>query len=80
MVLASIAQSDGIAAARKTAEKALGAGLSDVGILNSSNFSSLNGGYYVVFSGVYDSLAEAESNLSTAKPTFPQAYTRKISP
>ena len=80
VVLASIAQSDGIAAARKTAEKALGAGLSGVGILNSSNFSSLNGGYYVVFSGVYDTLAEAESNLSTAKPTFPQAYTRKISP
>ncbi len=80
VILASVAQSDGLASARKPAQKALDAGLTDVGVLNSSNYSSLKPGYYVVFSGVFDTLAEAESNLSTATSTFAQAYTRKIVP
>jgi hypothetical protein len=80
IVLASIVQKDGLPTARKTVQKALDAGLGDVGILNSSNYSSLNPGYYVVFAGVHDTIAEAQSNLATAKSTFPQAYTRKIVP
>jgi hypothetical protein len=80
IVLASIVQTSGLPTAQKTVQQALGAGLSDVGILNSSNYSSLTPGYYVVFSGVHDTIAEAQSNLATAKSTFPQAYTRKIVP
>ena len=80
IVLASVPQADGLAAARQLARNALADGLSDVGVLNSSNYSSLNPGYYVVFSGVYDSIAEAQSNLNAAKTTFPQAYPRKIEP
>ncbi len=80
VILASVAHSDGLASARKLATKALDAGLTDVGVLDSSNFSSLTPGYYVVFSGVFDTLAQAEGNLSTAKSTFAQAYTRKIVP
>jgi cell division septation protein DedD len=80
VVLASVVQSDGLPAARRLATRAIGAGLTDVGVLNSSNYSSLNPGYYVVFSGIFDTIAEAEANLSTAKSTFPQAYTRKITP
>jgi cell division septation protein DedD len=80
IILASIVQSDGLPAARKTAQKGIDAGLKEVGILNSSNYSSLNPGYYVVFSGVYGTIAEAQSDLAAAKSSFPQAYTRKIVP
>jgi hypothetical protein len=80
VVLASVAHSDGLASARKTAQKGIDAGLTDVGVLNSDNFSSLRGGFYVVFSGVFDTLAEAQSGVATAQGTFPQAYQRKIVP
>jgi cytoskeletal protein RodZ len=80
IVLASVAKSAGLSTARSDARKAIGAGLKDVGILNSDNYSSLKGGYYVVFSGVYDTNGEAESNLSTAKATFSGAYAREITP
>ena len=80
IVLASIVQSAGLPAARQTAQRAIDAGLTDVGILNSSNYSSLTPGFYVVFSGVHDTIGDAQSDLSTARSTFPQAYTRKISP
>jgi hypothetical protein len=80
IVLASVARSAGLSTARSDARKAIGAGLKDVGILNSDNYSSLKGGYYVVFSGVYDTNGEAESNLSTAKATFSGAYAREITP
>jgi hypothetical protein len=80
VVLASLAHSDGLPSARKTVQKAIGAGLTDVGVLNSDNYSSLRAGYYVVFSGIFDTLDEAKGNLSTAQGTFPQAYTRRIVP
>ena len=78
IVLASVPQSAGRAAAASEGRKALSAGLSDVGVLNSSEFSSLHSGYFVVFSGVYNSQAEARSNLSSAKSSYPQAYARQI--
>jgi hypothetical protein len=62
----------------REARKALAAGLSQVGVLDSSQFSSLHSGYFVVFSGVYTSESEAKSALSTAKATYPQAYARQI--
>jgi hypothetical protein len=49
-----------------------------VGVLNSSDYSSLHPGYWVVFSGIYDTLDEARSALDTARATYPQAYTRQI--
>jgi hypothetical protein len=78
IVLASVPQSAGRGAAAREAQKALGAGLSDVGVMNSSQFSSLHSGYFVVFSGIYSSEREARSNLGSAKGTFPQAYARQI--
>ena len=78
IVLASVPQSAGRAAAASEGRKALSAGLSDVGVLNSSEFSSLHSGYFVVFSGVYNSQADARSNLSSAKSSYPQAYARQI--
>jgi hypothetical protein len=78
IVLASIPQSSGRAAATGAAKKASTAGLSEVGVLNSSEFSSLHSGYFVVFSGVYSSEQEAKSALDTAKSSYPQGYVRQI--
>jgi len=80
VILASVAQGDGLPSARAVAQKALDSGLTDVGVLNSSNYSNLTPGYYVVFAGVFDSLGEAENVLPEAKSTFPGAYTRQVSP
>ncbi len=49
-----------------------------VGILKSSEFSSLNGGYWVVFSGEYTSESEAEDALEALKSDYPDAYVRSI--
>ncbi len=78
IVLASVPQSAGRAAAVSEAQKAINAGLTDVGVLNSSSYSSLHSGYFVVFSGVYSSEKEARSGLDTAKGSYPQAYARQI--
>ena len=78
VVLASIPQSAGRAASLRDARKAISAGLTDVGVLNSSEFSSLHSGYYVVFSGIFNSEQEAKSGLDTAKSSYPQAYVRQI--
>jgi len=78
IVLASIPQSSGRSASVSAARKALAAGLSDVGVINSDEFSSLHPGYFVVFSGIYNSEREARANLDTAKASYPQAYARQI--
>ena len=66
-MLSSIPQSAGRAAAASVGQKALSAGLTDVGILNSSEFSSLHSGYFVVFSGVFNTEADARAALDTAQ-------------
>jgi hypothetical protein len=78
VVLASLPQSAGRAGALSAARKAISAGLTDVGVLNSSEFSSLHSGYYVVFSGVFSSQKEAATGLDTAKSSYPRAYSRQI--
>jgi SPOR domain len=68
-------------AADSKAQQAKGDGLPEVGVLNSSNYSSLNPGFWVVFSGVYDTLSEANSAVPTAKSAgWPAAYVRQITP
>lgn len=78
IVLASVPQSGGRSAAVSQAREALDAGLTDVGVLNSSEFSSLHAGYFVVFSGIYNSQSEARAGLDAATGSYPQAYTREI--
>jgi zinc-ribbon domain len=79
IVLSSVPTSGGSAGARRAAKKASDAGVTDVGILDSSGYSSLHPGYYVVFSGVFDSLAEAKSALPGVRSSgYPQAYPRRI--
>ena len=78
IVLASLPLAQGATAARAKALAAVKAGLPQVGVLASSSYPSLQPGYYIVFSGIFASLAEAESSLDTAKSSFPSAYARPV--
>lgn len=79
VVLKSTPKSDGRGPAESAAQRAINAGLRDVGILDSSNYSTLRPGYYVTFSGVYDTLNEAQSALPRARSAgFPLAYVRQV--
>jgi hypothetical protein len=81
VILNSVPTSGGKAQAVRLAKAALHAGLEDVGVLDSSRYSSLHPGYYVVFSGVFDSPAQAQSALATARSSgYPSAYARPITP
>jgi hypothetical protein len=66
-VLVSLPESGGRAGAQSAARKAIADGLTDVGVLNSSEYSSLHPGYFVVFSGIYNTLDEAKAGLDTAR-------------
>ncbi|HST25761.1 MAG TPA: hypothetical protein VLJ76_07200 [Gaiellaceae bacterium] len=78
IVLASIPFTQGAGAARAKATAALNDGLRQVGVLVSSSYPSLQPGYYIVFSGIFASLADAQSSLDAAKSSFPAAYARPI--
>lgn len=80
IVLASLPVSGGKAAARDKALEALRAGLGpDVGVLASSDYSSLHPGYYVIFSGVYESQSEAQKHLAAAqKAGFNTPYPKRV--
>jgi hypothetical protein len=80
IVLLSVPQGNGRGAAEKRAAQARRSGLQNVGILNSSRFASLHPGYYVVFTGVFESEAEATGALSRARGAFPLAYSRQVVP
>jgi hypothetical protein len=80
IVLVSYPVARGRNAPQQTARRAAGLGLPEVGVLQSSDFSSLHPGYAIVFSGVYSSRADAEAALTSARATgFGTAYTREIS-
>ena len=80
-VLQSIPRSAGRRKALALVKRAIGAGLTRVGYLNSARFSSLHPGYYVVFSGVFDSSAAAQSNVTrAASKGFSSAYAHQITP
>jgi hypothetical protein len=79
VVLKSVPHSQGRSAAETEARRAQSQGLPQAGVLNSSNYNSLNPGYWVAFSGVYDTKAQAESNLTTARSRgWPLAYVRRV--
>ncbi|MER3412365.1 MAG: hypothetical protein C4305_08780, partial [Thermoleophilia bacterium] len=78
IVLAAVPTRAGLTRARREAMRALRAGLPEVGILVSSRYPDLHPGYYLVFSGVYDSLEEAQTRLPRASARFPGAFARQI--
>ena len=79
VVLVSLPAPGGHAAALARAREALKKNLPQVGVLDSADFSSLNPGYYVVFSGAYPSLLQAEVGARNARFSgFASAYPRQI--
>jgi hypothetical protein len=79
LVLVSLPLGGGRPAAVARARQARSAGLGDVGILLSSDYSSLHPGYYVVFSGIYGSQAEATAAVANAHAHgFPGAYQARV--
>jgi hypothetical protein len=55
--------------------------MKQVGVLDSGQFSSLHPGYFVVFAGIYDTEAEAQSHVIDAhRHGYPGPYPRPIFP
>jgi hypothetical protein len=79
LVLASLPTSAKRDAALAKARQALDAGLAQVGVLESSRYSSLHPGYFVVFSGIYRSLSEAQKAAArAAEAGYGNAYARRV--
>ncbi len=79
VVLESLPASTGRSLAFARARSASRAGLPQVGVLDSSRYSSLHPGYLVVFSGIYSSRAQAEAaRAAAAEKGFRLAYSREI--
>jgi hypothetical protein len=55
-------------------------GLDAVGVLDSSRYASLHPGYWIVFSGIYASEAEATSALEDARRYARAAAVRHVVP
>jgi hypothetical protein len=81
IVLDSVPGLNGRAAAVAEANQALHVGMPQVGVLDSAGFSSLHPGYFVVFSGIYDTEAEAQSHVIDAhRHGYRGPYPRRITP
>jgi hypothetical protein len=78
-VLESLPLAAGRAAAVARARQAKRNGLPGVGVLVSAQYSSLHPGYFVVFSGLYQSASEAAAGLAAAHAKgFPDAYQTRV--
>jgi hypothetical protein len=78
VVLVSYPKTAGRPAALATAAKAADK-LPEVGVLDSSLYTSLQPGYFVIFSGIYTSQAEADAAVQNARSAgFGAAYSRQI--
>ena len=80
IALASLPQIAGRAAALNRARAARKKGLPQVGVLDSSRYASLHPGYWIVFSGVFSSEAEATSSLEDARKGSRTAVVRRVVP
>ncbi len=80
VIVGSFRESRGRGPAETRATQARNAGLTQVGIIRSSNFSSLRPGWYSVFTGIFDTRAEATTRLSQARATYRDAYLRYVRP
>ena len=80
IVLVSYPKANGRTTALTTATRAAKANLRQVGIIDSGGFASLQPGYFVVFSGIYGSKADADAGVGTVRQAgFGGAYSRQIS-
>jgi hypothetical protein len=78
-ILESIPVKNGRTVAVEHARRAKRAGLSQVGVLVSSQYSSLHPDYFVVFQGIYATQTEAQAALSAAHAKgYPSAYQTRV--
>jgi hypothetical protein len=54
--------------------------LSELGLLRSRDYSSLRPGYWVVFKGQYDNLAQAQAAAKSVQSDAPGAYAKQVKP
>ena len=80
IALGSLPQTSGRAPSLARARAARAKGLTAVGVLDSSRYASLHPGYWIVFSGVYASEAEATSALEDARRFARAASVRHVVP
>jgi hypothetical protein len=81
VVLQSLPATNGRAFAVAQARAAVYSGLQDVGIIDSSQFSSLHPGYFLLFTGIYSSFDDANTGATTARSHgYPRAFPRQITP
>jgi hypothetical protein len=80
IALAAVPQTAGRATAVARARGARSKGLPQVGVLDSSRYASLHPGYWIVFTGVYSSEAEATSALEDARGASRTAVVRRVVP
>jgi hypothetical protein len=81
VVLDSTPEAQGRSEADAAAQRAIAAGLAEVGVLRSSDYSSLRPGFWVAYAGIHDTEAEARAALVQAQGSgFPDAYPRRVSP
>ena len=79
IVLASIPKPQGRRAARAIADEARQRGLPRVGILDSNRYASLHPGYWIVFTGVYETEPDANGALLHAQSVAKTARTQRVS-
>jgi hypothetical protein len=80
IALATLPQAGGRAAAVARAREARRADLATVGVLDTSRYASLHPGYWLVFTGIYTSEAEATSALRPARGFARTAAVRRVVP
>jgi hypothetical protein len=79
VILASIPTDQGRSAANSFASRATQAGVSGLSILNSSNRKPLRGGYWVVYAGPYETLAQVTARASAVHAAgYGTAYIREL--
>jgi hypothetical protein len=78
IALASLPQTGGRRAAVVRARDVRRSGLASVGVLDSSRYASLHSGYWIVFTGIFASEAEATSALQPARAVSRTASVRRI--
>lgn len=78
VALASLPQTGGRRVALAQARKARARGLPQVGVLDSSRYASLHPGYWIVFTGIYSSEAEATSAIEAARQFARTAAVRRV--
>jgi hypothetical protein len=78
IVLVSVPKTRGRSAAVVAAQQARAKGLRQVGVLDSSTFASLRPGYWMAFTGKYETEAEATSVLRRARAAVKGARVAQV--